>query len=91
MVALTVPQHLFLDFSSNPARPPADVPPRLRRRPLTGALNQKLLLLGAGCLQLRRPGLKAAAHPKHNKNPAFPGGESGGKDCLGYYCFFKVG
>ncbi len=45
VVAQTVPVFLCLHFSSNPARPPADVPLRLRRRPHTGALNHKLLLL----------------------------------------------
>ena len=51
-MAQTVPVFLCLDFSSNPTRPPADVPPRLRRRPHTGALNQSLLLLGIGAPHL---------------------------------------
>ena len=48
-----MPVFLFLYFSSNPARPPIAVPPRLRRRPHTGALNQSLLLLGSVCAYLK--------------------------------------
>ena len=58
MVALSRLVFLYLYFSSNPTRPPSDVPPALRARPHTGALSHKLLLL-----VLRRPRLKAAVHP----------------------------
>ena len=37
------------------AHHPFNVTPALRARPLTGALNQRLLLLGAGCLQPQKP------------------------------------
>ena len=45
--AAPAPLRLFLPQAAPQLRspPPADVPPRLRRRPHTGALNHKLLLL----------------------------------------------
>ncbi len=45
---------------SEPTHPSTEEPPALRARPLTGALNHRLLLLAAGCLQLH-PRPKAAA------------------------------
>ena len=36
-----------------PTLPPTEVTPALRARPLTGALNHKLFLLGEGCAYLK--------------------------------------
>ena len=47
--------------------PPTAVTPRLHRRPLTGALNQKLLLLGKGEAK--------SSEPPYGGGPAGPGGK----------------
>ena len=54
--AAPAPPRLYLPQAAARLRshPPTEVTPRLRRRPLTGALNHKLLLLGAGCAAAAR-------------------------------------
>ena len=52
-----------LIYDLNPPPTLLSVPPALRARPHTGALNHKLLLLFAGCLQPQSTGLKVAPPP----------------------------
>ena len=62
--AAPAPPRLFLPQAAARLRspPPLAVPPRLRRRPHTGALNHRLLLLFAGCTAAAKiPCLPAAA------------------------------